>query len=249
VLAVLRVMSRPAVGAFATAVLVAFLARPVEPNGVVVDVRDFPYAWYLAAVHRKVTERWEGRALQGRQPVVTFEIARDGRVSNVTVKESSGDPNYDRTALRAVAEAAPFPSLPDDFRGAALRVQLGFRFGGDGGFDERVSSIIARRSIRVVDAEPADRMCRVAVELSDVPSAAWQSAWKKVAPRYALDRARLVRSTMSLSFEVARLETLPGLLDNALTDTNRLVQEQQDRAGDRERRKKEYIDDLNQRLR
>jgi TonB family protein len=249
VLAVLRVMSRPAVGAFATAVLVAFLARPVEPNGVVVDVRDFPYAWYLVAIHRQVTESWEGRGLPGRQPVVTFEIARDGRVSNVTVKESSGDSSYDRSAARAITEAAPFPRLPDEFPGAALRVQLGFRVGGDRGVDERVSSVIARRSIRVVDAEPAEPTCRVDVELSDVPSAAWQSAWKSVAPRFALDRVRLTRSTMSLRVEVARLEALPRLLDSAFTETNRLVQQEQDRAGDRERRKKEYIDNLNQRLR
>jgi TonB family protein len=92
------------------------------------NVSDFPFAWYLAAVHRKVTERWEGRALQGRQPVVTFEIARDGQVSNVAVKESSGNPYYDRTAVRAIAEAAPFPRLPDEFPGSVLRVHMGFNY-------------------------------------------------------------------------------------------------------------------------
>jgi protein TonB len=92
------------------------------------NVSDFPFAWYLAAIHRKVTERWEGRALQGRQPVVTFEIGRDGQVSNVSVKESSGNPYYDRTAIRAIAEAAPFPRLPDEFPGSLLRVHMGFNF-------------------------------------------------------------------------------------------------------------------------
>jgi TonB family protein len=246
---VLRALSRPATGAVALAILVTALVQPAEPNGVVVDVRGFPYAGYLAELHRQVSERWEGRGLQGPQPVITFEVARDGRVSNVTVKESSGDPSYDRTAMRAIAEAAPFPRLPDAFPGAVLRVNLGFRFAGDRGFDERVSSVIARRSIRVVDAEPADPVCRVDVELSDVPSTVWLSVWRKVAPRFALERARLVRSIMSLRVDVARLEALPRVLDSAFTETNRLVQEQQDRAGDRERRKKEYIDNLNQRLR
>ena len=97
------------------------------------NVSDFPFAWYLAAVHRKVTERWEGRALQGRQPVVTFEIARDGQVSNVAVKESSGNAYYDRTAMRAIAEAAPFPRLPDEFPGSVLRVHMGFNYAQDRG--------------------------------------------------------------------------------------------------------------------
>jgi protein TonB len=123
-------------GALATAVLVAALGRPVAASdAVVTDVRDFPFAWYLAAVHRKVAERWEGRGLQGRQPVVTFEIARDGQVSNVVVKESSGNPYYDSTAMRAVAEAAPFPRLPDEFPGASLKVSMGFSASVDrGGF-------------------------------------------------------------------------------------------------------------------
>jgi TonB family protein len=97
------------------------------------NVSDFPFAWYLAAIHRKVTERWEGRALQGRQPVVTFEIARDGQVSNMSIKDTSGNPHYDRTAMRAIAEAAPFPRLPDEFPGSVLRVHMGFNFAQDRG--------------------------------------------------------------------------------------------------------------------
>lgn len=102
-------------------------------GAVTLNVSDFPFAWYLAAIHRKVTERWEGRALQGRQPVVTFEIARDGQVSNVAIKDSSGNRYYDITAMRAIAEAAPFPRLPDEFPGSVLRVHMGFTFAQERG--------------------------------------------------------------------------------------------------------------------
>jgi TonB family protein len=102
-------------------------------GAVTLNVSDFPFAWYLSAIHRKVTERWEGRALQGRQPVVTFEIARDGQVSNVVIKDSSGNRYYDLTAMRAIAEAAPFPKLPDEFPGSVLRVHMGFNFAQDRG--------------------------------------------------------------------------------------------------------------------
>ncbi len=102
-------------------------------GAVTLNVSDFPFAWYLAAVQRKITERWEGRALQGRQPVVTFEVSREGQVSNVVVKSSSGNQYYDLIAMRAIAEAAPFPRLPDEFPGSVLRIHLGFNFAQDRG--------------------------------------------------------------------------------------------------------------------
>jgi len=102
-------------------------------GAVTLNVSDFPFAWYLAAVQRKITERWEGRALQGRQPVVVFEIARDGQVSNLAIKDSSGNRYYDHTAMRAIADAAPFPRLPDEFPGSVLRIHLGFNFAQDRG--------------------------------------------------------------------------------------------------------------------
>jgi TonB family protein len=97
------------------------------------NVSDFPFAWYLAQVQRKITERWEGQALPGRQPVVTFEIARDGQVSNIAVKDSSGNSYYDLKAMRAIAAAAPFPQLPAEFPGSLLRIHLGFNFAQDRG--------------------------------------------------------------------------------------------------------------------
>jgi TonB family protein len=115
----------------------ATLGRPTGSaqgsGAVTLNVSDFPFAWYLAAVQRKVTERWEGRALQGRQPVVVFEIGRDGQVSNVAIKDSSGNQYYDRTAMRAIADAAPFPPLPGEFPGSVLRIHLGFNFAQDRG--------------------------------------------------------------------------------------------------------------------
>ena len=85
------------------------------------------------AVQRKITERWDGRALPGRQPVVVFEISRDGQVAHVSVKDSSGNSAYDRAATRAIAEAAPFPRLPDEWPRPSLVIQMGFNFAPDRG--------------------------------------------------------------------------------------------------------------------
>jgi periplasmic protein TonB len=97
------------------------------------NVTDFPFAWYLAAVQRKVNERWDDKAQPGRQPVVTFVIARDGQVSRVVVKDSSGNSYYDRAAMRAIADAAPFPALPAEYAASELTVHMGFNFARDRG--------------------------------------------------------------------------------------------------------------------
>ena len=102
-------------------------------GAVTINVTDFPFAWYLAAVQRKITERWEGRALQGRQPVAVFAIGRDGRVSALAIEKPSGNPYYDQAALRAIREAEPFPPLPAEFSESQLRIHLGFNFAQDRG--------------------------------------------------------------------------------------------------------------------
>src|SRR5437879_12351721 len=103
--------------------------RTGSPQGVgalTLNVTDFPYAWYIAAIHRKIKERWDGYALAGQQPAVVFEIARDGGLRGVRVDKTSGNPYYDQAAVRAVTEANPFPPLPTDFTKAVLTVGLQF---------------------------------------------------------------------------------------------------------------------------
>src|SRR5204862_8287462 len=96
-----------------------------SPQGVgalTLNVTDFPYAWYVAAIHRKIKERWDGYALAGQQPAVVFEIARDGGLRGARVDKTSGNPYYDQAAVRAVTEANPFPPLPTGFTKALLTV-------------------------------------------------------------------------------------------------------------------------------
>ncbi|MGH2393866.1 MAG: energy transducer TonB, partial [Candidatus Limnocylindria bacterium] len=90
------------------------------------NVSDFPYTWYIQAVHRKIHERWAGQAIHGRQPEVIFEIARDGKLKGVSVSKTSGNPAYDQFAVRAVAGASPFPPLPQGFEKPVLTIGLQF---------------------------------------------------------------------------------------------------------------------------
>jgi periplasmic protein TonB len=97
------------------------------------DVTDFPFAYYLASVQRKINERWEARAQPGRQPVAVFEIGRNGQISKLAIEKSSGNPYYDQQALRAISEANPLPALPAEYPEAMLRIHIGFNFTQDRG--------------------------------------------------------------------------------------------------------------------
>jgi TonB family protein len=97
------------------------------------NVSDFPYAYYLRQVTEKIRAQWNGRAIPGSQPIVVFEIRRDGRLNLATIEKSSGNAYYDQVALRALNDAGPFPPLPDDFKKPVLRIGLQFGFDPTGG--------------------------------------------------------------------------------------------------------------------
>ena len=99
---------------------------PQGAGAVTLSVSDFPYAWYIQAIHRKIQERWVGQAIDGRQPEIIFVIGADGRLRGLEVGKSSGNPSYDQVALRAVNDANPFPPLPAGFGKQTLKVGLQF---------------------------------------------------------------------------------------------------------------------------
>jgi TonB family protein len=96
---------------------------------------DFPYAWYVKIIRDKIAERWDPNALPGQQPRVAFEISREGKVSvtRIVVRQSSGSRAYDQVAIRAIAEASPFPPLPDDFKNQLVTIDIQFRFEAERG--------------------------------------------------------------------------------------------------------------------
>lgn len=73
-------------------------------------------AWYATAMNGAIQGSWVKPFLEGsREPLkvtVAFNILRDGTAANPRVVATSGMPALDRSALRAVADASPFPPLP-----------------------------------------------------------------------------------------------------------------------------------------
>ncbi|MCK4305369.1 MAG: TonB family protein [Candidatus Eisenbacteria sp.] len=100
-----------------------------------VDEKTFDYDYYLPLLARKISEAWEpmGRGPGGNAPHVTLRvrIGRDGRVSSVDIEESSAVALFNRSALDAVWQAQPFPSLPRTYEGRWLTVHLRFTHTGE----------------------------------------------------------------------------------------------------------------------
>jgi len=91
------------------------------------------YGWYVASVRNRISGNWllstiSPSILTAPRLYMTFTILRDGTVTNVEVTQSSGLPEVDRSALRAVLASNPLPALPSDYPGNRVKVNLYFDF-------------------------------------------------------------------------------------------------------------------------
>jgi TonB family protein len=103
-------------------------AAPTPGIAASVDTGSFPYDYYLDAIVSRVSQSWvkPRTGLPSHSCMVGFELARDGRVSGLTVEVSSGSRSYDLSAMRAVDLASPLPRLPPAFHSPTLRVHFEF---------------------------------------------------------------------------------------------------------------------------
>jgi TonB family protein len=91
------------------------------------------YGWYVASVRSRISANW---LLSTISPSITsaprlnmiFTIMRNGTVTDVEISQSSGVPEVDRSALRAVLASNPLPPLPPDYTGNKVKVNLYFDF-------------------------------------------------------------------------------------------------------------------------
>ena len=91
------------------------------------------YGWYVAAVRTKVSGNWllstiSPSLMSAPRVYVEFDILRDGSVTNARLTQSSGNPEVDRSTLRAIEASNPFGQLPPDFSGGRVSVSFYFDF-------------------------------------------------------------------------------------------------------------------------
>ena len=94
-----------------------------------VDTARFPYSYYTNLIVRKIGRYWQWSNEFGKlRSVVFFRILKDGSVSEINLKDSSGDKLFDEQALRAVKLAGPFAPLPEGYADNDLGVYFEFTY-------------------------------------------------------------------------------------------------------------------------
>ncbi len=91
------------------------------------------YGWYVDAITRRISQNWlqslvDNRIQRAPRVYLSFDIARDGKIGNVEVRQPSGIPSLDRSAQRAVQASNPLPPLPPGYRGNSVGVILYFEY-------------------------------------------------------------------------------------------------------------------------
>lgn len=100
-----------------------------EGGSIQTDFATFPYPWYITQVRNRLWSEWEKRRPVGvvRRTVVSFAIARDGKIKDLKLVQSSGDDSFDFSAKSAVINAGPFQPLPMLYEKDLLTVTLEFK--------------------------------------------------------------------------------------------------------------------------
>lgn len=100
-----------------------------EGGNIQTDFATFPYPWYITQVRNSLWSQWEKRRPAGvlRGTLVTFAIARDGKIKDLQVQQSSGDDSFDFAATSAVINSGPFPPLPMMYEKDELTVTVEFK--------------------------------------------------------------------------------------------------------------------------
>jgi periplasmic protein TonB len=91
------------------------------------------YGWYVQAVKNRISNNWLISTISpsltaAPRVYVTFNILRDGTITDVQVQQSSGVPEVDRSGLRAVLASSPLAPLPPDYPGNRISVKFFFDF-------------------------------------------------------------------------------------------------------------------------
>ncbi len=99
---------------------------PIGSGGII-----FPHSWYVAIVQNTVYQNWKipsrlSSASPSTRSTVSFRIRRNGTLSDVVLRGSSGYTLMDRSAIEAVRSISALPPLPADYKEDSLDVLVYF---------------------------------------------------------------------------------------------------------------------------
>lgn len=104
---------------------------PGNPGGSpgVDALKEPDFGPYMMELQRRIKRRWNPpRGNESKRVVLLFKVSKDGRLLSLKMEGTSGVPEADQAAIRAVKEAAPFRPLPAEYRGSDIDIQFTFDY-------------------------------------------------------------------------------------------------------------------------
>ncbi len=88
---------------------------------------------YVDAVRNRISSNWLQSTVDptvrwAPRAQFTFQVLRDGTVTNVQMTQSSGNRSVDDSALRAILNSSPVSPLPSNYSGNSVTVEFYFDF-------------------------------------------------------------------------------------------------------------------------
>jgi TonB family protein len=88
---------------------------------------------YVDAVRNRISSNWLQSTVDpsirwAPRSQFTFQILKDGTVTNVQMTQSSGNRSVDNSALRAILSSSPVSPLPSSYSGSSVTVDFYFDF-------------------------------------------------------------------------------------------------------------------------
>lgn len=82
---------------------------------------------YFSEIQRRVRRNWNPNSPREEYTtVLNFTIQRNGQITGLTVRQTSGSQEVDRETLEAVQDSAPFDPLPANFPLDSLNIEFSF---------------------------------------------------------------------------------------------------------------------------
>jgi TonB family protein len=91
------------------------------------------FSWYVTAVQQRISSNWLQSTIDQNvswapRVVITFDVLRDGTITNVQILQSSNNYSVDASARRAVEASNKLMALPAAYRGNTVGVQFYFDY-------------------------------------------------------------------------------------------------------------------------
>lgn len=89
---------------------------------------------FMMELRRKIKRNWHPpRGNESKKVILIFKVAKDGRLLQLNIKRSSGNPDADDAALQAVRMSAPFRQLPPEYQESSINIEFSFEYNVIGG--------------------------------------------------------------------------------------------------------------------